>query len=105
MKLPQSSSRPFQRRVNKLSISFRLDTYLLFNRKMTFKASGRRRCCCPITLIAVCKKRGGNLIMSSFYIKVNFDEESIGDGLEVQKINFFDYLQKRFVRRYLRIKE
>ena len=53
---------------------------------MTFKASGRGR-------------RGrGRIELALCNIWGNFDEESIGDGLEAQKILLFDYLLKTIVR-------
>ena len=73
---PLSSSRPFQHGVDQFSIAFRLDN--LFNRKITFKASDRG-CSRGRTKLAL-------FIFSFFLFEVDFDDESIGDGLQAQKI-------------------
>ena len=52
----------------------------LVNRKITFKAPGRDRG----RRSRVTKKKGN--FFSFFFLWLNFDEESIGDGLQVQKI-------------------
>ena len=53
--------------------------------------------------------RGGNFLLFSLFcflfLGAKFDKGLIDDGPEAQKILFFDYLPKRFVRRYLGIKK
>ena len=52
-----------------------------------------------------CVNKGWQLF-SFFSLKVNFDEESIGDGFEAQKILIFlTIYQIRFARRYLKVRE
>ena len=63
----------------------------LFNRKMAYKASGRRcrrrRRRRRRIALALCKEGVATFFL--FSLRVVFDEESISDGLEAQKILLF----------------
>ena len=79
---PHSSSRPFQRRVDQLSISFHLGTYSITKRRL------KRRV--VVVMVVVLHLHSVNKGWQLFLVqRANFDKESIGDDLEAQKILLF----------------